>query len=162
LSDKSPQLGDEAPLLVGDFYDGAYGPTIILIASLPAACAWLQEVFRELADGGPSRTLTTEPEVRFTNVEMIEMVRRPDGPRVTLRHSDDTAEKSFVWSATAVGWLYLADLIQPLVDGGVGHQYLTDAKDDVALIELSSGEQDVLSVAKLTSSGSDGGTDKGR
>jgi hypothetical protein len=136
------------PLLVGDFYDGAYGPTIILIASSPAACAWLQDVFRELARGGSSCMLTAEPKVRLTNVEVIEMVCRQDGPRVALRSGDDTAEKSFVWSATADGWLYLADLIQPLADGGAGHQYLTDDKDDVALIELSSGEKDVLSAAR--------------
>jgi hypothetical protein len=141
LSDKSPQLEEEPLLFVGDFYDGAYGPTIILIASSSAACAWLRDVFRELARGGRNRTLTAEPEVRFTNVEAIEMVCRPDGPRVTLRHSDDTAERAFVWSATANGWLYLADLIQPLADGGAGHQYLTEDKDDVSLIELSSGER---------------------
>lgn len=76
------------------------------------------------------------------------MVLRPDGPRVALRHRDDGAAKSFVWSATAEGWLYLADLIQSLCDGGIGHHYLTEDKDDVALIELSYGEQDVLRVAK--------------
>lgn len=148
MSDESPQLGERSPLLVGDLYDGAYGPTIILIASSAAACAWLQDVLRGLARGGPSRTLTAEPEVRFTNVKMIEMVCRLDGPRVTLRHGDGTDERAFVWSATADGWLYLADLIQSFVDGGAGHQYLTDDKDDVALIELSSGEQDVLRAAR--------------
>ncbi len=142
-------------MLVGDFYDGAYGPTIILIASSPAACVWLQDVFRELARGGLSRTLTAEPGVRFTNVEVIEMVCRPDGPRVTLGRGTD--ERAFVWSATADGWLYLADLVQPLVDGGAGHQYLTDDKDDVALIELSSGEQDVLNAARSASGGADNG-----
>jgi hypothetical protein len=30
---KVRQLGEESLLLVGDSYDGAYGPTIILIAS---------------------------------------------------------------------------------------------------------------------------------
>ncbi len=96
--------------------------------------------------------------MRFTNVEAVEMVCRSDGPRVTLRRGHDTTEKSFVWSATADGWLYLADLIQPLVDGGAGHQYLTDDKDDVALIELSSGEQDVLRAARsAVSRGADNG-----
>jgi hypothetical protein len=143
--DKSQQ---RSPLLTGDLYDGAYGQTIILIADSSAACVWLQAVFRELAHGGSSRTLTAESEVQITNVEAIELVTRPDGPRVTFRQSDAATEGSFVWSATPEGWLYLADLIQPLVDGGIGHQYLTEDKNDVALIELSSGEQDVLSAAR--------------
>ena len=142
-------------MLVGDFYDGSYGPTIILIVSSPAACVWLQDVFRGLAHDDPSRTLTAEQGVRFTNVEAIEMICRPDGPRVTLRNG--THERAFVWSATADGWLYLADLIQPLADGRAGHQYLTEDKDDVALIELSSGEQDVLNAARSASGGADKG-----
>jgi hypothetical protein len=142
------QSQQKSLLLTGDLYDGAYGKTIILIADSPTACSWLRAVFRELAHGGSSRTLTAEPEVQITNVETIELVSRPDGSRVTLRQSGSTAERSFVWSATPEGWLYLADLIQPLVEGGTGHQYLTEDKDDVALIELSSGEQDVLSAAR--------------
>ena len=79
------------------------------------------------------------------------MVRRPSGPRATLTHSDGSAEKAFVWSATADGWLYLVDLIQPLVDGKAGHQYLTEGKEDAALIEISSGEQDVIRAARVAS-----------
>ena len=161
MSDGSLGLGQKSPLLAGDFYAGAYGPTIILIMSSPAAGAWLQGVFRELAHGGSARTLTAEPEVRIVNLGTIEMACRSGGPRVTLRHRYDVTDKSFVWSATAEGWLYLADLIQSLCDGGIGHQYLTEDRDDVALIELSSGEQDVLSVARLTDGGF-AGTDKGR
>lgn len=152
---ENAQLGDGAPLLVGDFYDGADGPTIILIASAPAVCAWLQEVFREISHCVPNRTLSVQPEVRFTNVEAIEMVCRANGPRVTLGRGADTARKTFVWSATADGWLYLADLIQPLADGKAGHQYLTEDKNDVAVVELSCGEQDVLSAARSASGGDD-------
>jgi|ERR1700722_20360023 len=144
MSDKQSQLRDESPLFVGDYYDGAYGPTIILIASSPNACAWLQDVFRELAHGGTNRILTTEPKMRFTNLTALKLVNRTNGPRVTLRRNDDTAGKSFVWSATTGGWLYLAELIQPLADGVAGHQYLTEDKDDIAAVELSSGERDVV------------------
>jgi hypothetical protein len=52
-------------------------------------------------------------------------------PPPIKRDDDDTAGKSFVWSTTK-GWLYLADLIQPLADGAAGHQYLTEEKDDAA------------------------------
>jgi hypothetical protein len=148
MSDTSSQAATESALITGDLYQGSYGPTIILIGSSPAACAWLQCGFRELAGGGPSRTLTAEPEVRFKNLESIEMVCRPDGPRVTLRYRDDATKRAFVWSATPDGWLYLAELIQPLCDGGIGHHYLAEDKDDVALIELSVGEEEVIRAAR--------------
>jgi hypothetical protein len=157
MSNISSQAAAESALITGDFYQGSYGPTIILIASSSEACAWLQGVFRELASGGPRRTLTAAPEVRFTNVESIEMVCRPDGPRATLRHRDDGTERAFVWSATPDGWLYLAELIQPLCSGGVGHHYLAEEKDDVALIELSVGEEEVLRAARSASRGADEG-----
>jgi hypothetical protein len=38
----------------------------------------------------------------------------------------------------------MRDLVQALCEHGSGHQYLTDDEDDVALIELSLGEQGVL------------------
>ena len=73
------------------------------------------------------------------------MVCRPNGPRVMLRYRDDADEKAFVWSATPDGWLYLTELITGLCwRGGVGHHYLAEDKDDVALIELSVGEEEVL------------------
>jgi hypothetical protein len=144
VSDSSQAPATESALIAGDYYQGTYGPTIILIASTSAACVWLQNIFLELATGGRSRTLTAEPEVLFTNVESIEMVGRTGGPRVALGRRDDGTERTFVWSATPDGWQYLAELIQPLCDGGVGHHYLAEGKDDVALIELSVGEEEVL------------------
>lgn len=148
VSDSSQAPAAEPALITGDFYQGTYGPTIILIAAESAACAWLQGVFRELASDGRSRVLTAETRVQFTNVESVEMVCRPDGPRVMLRYSGDGHERAFVWSATPDGWRYLAELIQPLCDGGTGHHYLAEDKDDVALIEFSMGEEDVLSAAR--------------
>jgi hypothetical protein len=49
----------------------------------------------------------------------------------------------------------VVELIQPLCDGGVGHHYLAEDKDDVALIELSVGEEEVL--RSLRSRGGAGG-----
>jgi hypothetical protein len=141
---------EQAPLIVGDFYAGAYGPTIILILSSLGAGAWLQETLRELAKGGPARMLTSEPRVFVAHIDDIEMTTRATGPCVSLKRRDGESDKSFVWSATREGWLYLADLTEPLCAGGVGHHYLTDDKDDDGLIELSSGEHDPQKIAKLT------------
>jgi hypothetical protein len=143
---ESESLG---PLLVGDYYAGASGPTILLLMRPPNACGWLSELFRSLATGSTSHcTLTAEPEVRITNVHSIEVVRRFEGPRVSLRQGSNGAEKSFVWSGTPEGWTYLADLVQSLCESGSGHHYLTDGKEDDATIELSLGEPDVIEAAR--------------
>lgn len=145
IDDMNP--GSQSPLMTGDYYAGAYGPTIVLILHSTTACSWLQSVFRDLADCDGSHILTIDPKARIHNIDAIEMTCRSDGPKVAIRNPDDN-EKQFAWSATPQGWLYQADLIQPFCDGGSGHQYLTDDEDDVALIEVSFGEQDVLDAAK--------------
>ena len=137
-----------SPLILGELYDAAHGPTIMLVMVTLAAGVSLQEAFRSLARLKEPRTLTPSPEVRVLDVASIEMVCVADGPRIALRSGDTGGDPSFVWSATVEGWLYLADLVQPLSDGVPGHQYLTEHPDDAALIELSSGEPDVLSVAQ--------------
>jgi hypothetical protein len=139
--------GSALPLILGELYDGSEGPTIMLVMLTPAAGDWLQDTFRNLARHKEPVTLTACPEARLVNVTSIEMVCVADGPRIALRSRDIGGDRSFVWSATVEGWLYLADLVQPLSEGAAGHQYLTEHKDDVALIELSSGEPDVLRVA---------------
>ncbi len=78
------------------------------------------------------------------------MTTRSAEPRVALKRRDSGSAKSFIWSATGDGWLYLADLTQPLCTDGVGHHYLTDDKNDDALIELSFGEHDSQKIARLT------------
>jgi hypothetical protein len=143
----SQDSASQQPLLIGDFYQGSAGPTIILIAESSSGCKWLQETLRDLGTNAERRMLTGEPGVTFANVAAIEMVVRPDGPRILLERSDGNSS-SFVWSATRDGWLYLADLIQPLCEGGSGHHYLSENKDDAALIELSVGEDEVLRAAR--------------
>jgi hypothetical protein len=138
-----------SPLILGELYDGSEGPTIMLVMLTLAAGDWLQDTFRNLARHKEPLMLTASPQVRVVNVVAIEMVCVADGPRIALRSRDIGGDRSFVWSATVEGWLYLADLVQPLCDGAAGHQYLTEHKDDAALIELSSGEPDVLRIAQL-------------
>ncbi len=49
-----------------------------------------------------------------------------------------------MWSATEDGWLHSRDLVQALCEAGSGHQYMNDDRDDVAVVELSLGEPDLL------------------
>lgn len=138
----------QQPHLVGDFYQGSDGPTIILIAESSSGCKKLQDTLRDLGSGGERRVLTQEPWVAIANVDAIEMVVRSEGPRVSLQRRAHDGSASFIWSATTDGWLYLAELIQTLCDGGIGHHYLTEDVDDAALIELSVGEEEVLRVVR--------------
>lgn len=131
------------PLVIGDFYIGAYGPTIVLAMTSLAACDWLMGLFRELAEYGGPRNLTEGPEVKVANVDVVTMVRRSTGPSVSLRR-EGADSRSFVWSATEDGWLHSRDLVQALREADSGHQYMNDNRDDVALIELSLGEPDLL------------------
>jgi hypothetical protein len=121
----------------------------MLVMVTLAAGDWLQDTFRTLARLKEPCTLTASPYVRVINIAVIEMICLADGPRIAVRKHDTGADDSFLWSATEEGWLYLADLVQPLCDGVAGHQYLTERKDDAAVIELSSGEPEVLRVAQL-------------
>lgn len=136
--------------MVGEFYSGVYGPTIILILTSRAAGAWFQETLRALAGGGPARMLTSDSRVFVAHLDAIEMTTRSVGPPVSVKRGNGAASESFVWSATTEGWLYLADLTEPLCTGGAGHHYLTDDEDDDALIELSFGEHDPQKIATLT------------
>lgn len=144
MSELSRHSQDEAPLVIGDFYEGVYGPTIILILMSRAAGAWFQAILRELASGGPPKRLTSDPNVHVAHLGEIEMTTRTSDPQVAVKRRDADGKASFVWSATRQGWQYLADLTQPLCTSGAGHHYLTDDNDDDCLIELSFGEQGVL------------------
>lgn len=136
-------------LIVGDFYDGAYGPTIILILMSRAAGAWFQQILHSLGVGGPSKILTSDPNVYVAHLDDLEMTSRSSGPQITLKRRNNDDKASFVWSATREGWLHLAALTEPLCTEGTGHHYLTDEKDDDALIELSFGEHDAQKIARL-------------
>jgi hypothetical protein len=149
LSQPKEPESDQAPLIVGDFYAGAYGPTIMLVLMSPAAVGWFQEILRELGSGGPPKTLTCDSRVDVAHLDEIEMTTRSSGPQVALKRRGDS-EVAFLWSATREGWLHLAALIQSFRAGEKGHHYLTDDKLDDALIELSFGEHDAQKVARLT------------
>lgn len=109
-----------------------------------AACDWLMRLFRDLAELGHPRRFTEEPEVRVANVHGIKMVRRATGSLVSVCKDAHDGQQSFVWSATDDGWLHSRDLVQTLCEAGSGHQYMNDDRDDVAVIELSLGEPDLL------------------
>jgi hypothetical protein len=77
------------------------------------------------------------------------MLRRSEGPRVSLKQRGGTPDISFVWSATSEGWRYLADLVASLREGSGGHHYLTEDGADDATIEFSFGERNMRDAARV-------------
>jgi hypothetical protein len=133
------------PLFIGDFYQGAYGPTILLKAHSDDAASWLHNVFVNLANGATqSIDLAKCPTVVIPALEAL-MLRCVDKrPEVALQQTDTSSEgRHFVWAQDASSWNLAAGLLEPFVAGSNGHQYFTNETKDDALIEISFGEPDV-------------------
>jgi hypothetical protein len=64
---------------------------------------------------------------------------QPDTPLIRTAGSgyDDA---SFLWRQDTLRWAHASMLIEPLLKGRPGHQYLTNEGIDAALIEFSHGE----------------------
>jgi hypothetical protein len=132
-------VAGQPPLLEGDFYEGAYGPSILLVLTSREAVAWLRSVFDDLARGsiGAVLRLDTQPRVEIgaalTALQLRRVEATPD------RHLVQARDGSFTWSCTADEWQTASLLLEPLLKQS-GHQYLTSETDDDAIIEVSYGE----------------------
>lgn len=135
MSGMSPQQ----PLLEGDFYEGAYGPSILLVLTSREAVAWLRSIFDNLsrASIGDVFRLDSQPRVEIgAALTALELRRVEHMPRRHLVQAPDT---SFMWSCTAEEWQTASLMLEPLLEQS-GHQYLTSEADDDAIIEVSYGE----------------------
>lgn len=131
----------EGLLVTGDYYEGAFGPTIILFLGSPAGAMWLEDEFRRVAQSGRPRDIADDPRIELANVTALTLALREAGPDVELKRVDGDDSPSFLWTATEDGWQRLAGLMEPLSSGQTGHQYLTRERVDDALVEVSLGEQ---------------------
>jgi len=136
VADESDRL-----LVTGDYYLGAFGPTIILVLASPAGAAWLEDEFRLAARAERPRNLLDDHRIEVRQISALTLDLRESGADVELRRIGDESP-TFLWTATKDGWQRLADLLKPLSTGQNGHQYLTREGVDDALIEVSLGEHD--------------------
>jgi hypothetical protein len=134
MSGMSPQQ----PPLEGDFYEGAFGPSILLVLTSPEAVVWLRSIFDDLAASSIETVLrldsqpTVEIGAALTALELRRVERASD------RHLVQAPDGSFTWSCTADEWQTVSLMLEPLLEQS-GHQYLTSETDD-AIIEVSYGE----------------------
>lgn len=128
---------ESKPLLVGELGEGSLGPTLLLKTVTPRGARWLRGIFQTMRQASQPLLLTSRPEVGIPNVA-IELIctgnKRPE------RNLIADGNNRFRWACTADQWNDLALLMTPLVEGAVGHQYLTSERWDDLLIEVSHGE----------------------
>jgi hypothetical protein len=130
----------EPPLVEGDYYEGAFGPSILLILTSSAAVEWLRSIFDRMAQDtvGTVVSLLDQPRVAIgaalTGLRFVVVAREPE--RHLVRGQDD----AFTWSCTADEWHTASLMLEPFTGGQVGHQYLTSEQEDDAIIEVSYGE----------------------
>jgi hypothetical protein len=126
-------------LLEGDFYEGAYGPSILLVLTSPEAVVWLRSIFENAARAsvGAVFRLDTQPGVEIgAALTALKLCRVESAPN---RHVRMAPEGTFTWSCTAEEWETARLMLEPLLEQS-GHQYLTSETDDDAIIEVSYGE----------------------
>jgi hypothetical protein len=127
------------PVIEGDFYDGAFGPSILLVLTSQESIGWLRAVFEDLAAApiGTVVSLVEQPRVRIgaalTELLLSRAARQPN------KHLVREAYGRFVWTCTSDEWETMSLMLEPFLEQP-GHQYLTVENADDALIEVSYGE----------------------
>jgi hypothetical protein len=127
------------PFIEGDFYEGAFGPSILLILTSAEAISWLRKLVEDLATGavGTEVSLVSQPRVQIgaalDDLRLCLVDRKP------AKHLVREAYDRFVWRCTSGEWEAIGLMLEPLLDQP-GHQYLTLEGVDDALIEVSFGE----------------------
>ena len=133
------RVGDR-PLIEGDYYQGAFGPSILLVLTSRKAVSWLDTVFETLETAEVDRDfrLDSQPGVEIGAAVTAFLMRRVIHP--PRRHLVRERDGTFRWSCVADEWHTARMLLEPLRTQA-GHQYLTSETDDDAIIEVSFGEK---------------------
>lgn len=128
-------------LIVGDYYQGAFGPTLLIRALYKRSVRWLHDILSQLAETGGDVDLIALPEVSIQGVRTLKLELVDEQPEVALRLQSSAARGvDFLWRQDVKGWRAAASLIEPFLSGQTGHQYLTQEGRDEVLIEISFGE----------------------
>jgi hypothetical protein len=131
------------PLIAGDFYEGVHGPTILLEAQSLLGIDWFHQKLQELSrDERASFDLASMPEVRIAGIQELRVETVAVQPEAALTRMGGSSydHACFSWKQDSLRWIHASMLIEPLLRGGRGHQYLTSEAEDAALVEFSFGE----------------------
>lgn len=114
-------------LLIGDFYKGAYGPTILLMLEPQRGARWFHELLTRLGrDEVRGLDLVAAPETVIDGIDSFKLGLVAEQPDVALRRVDaDPTRVDFDWNQCASGWAWAAELVETFIKGGSGHHYLS-------------------------------------
>jgi len=131
----SPTNGEAE--ITGDFYEGAYGPSIIIALASPRAAEQLKAVVLHVSGGSGPLDLENQPSVQLCHGLRIRMTMGDNTEKVLAQVGDSPA---FEWSCPSEVWREVVEMLDPFIAGKNGHQYLNDGVLDDALIEATHGE----------------------
>lgn len=135
----------EGEVILIDYYQGAYGPTMRIELKSPGSLVELQRLFGELAvQRRLTVTLRDADVLQGLKIRMLRMkalcltVLEYAEPMKVLRRETTKAGLVFHWSRSALGWAEVAELLDPMCEHqSPAHQYLTREGVDDALVELA-------------------------
>lgn len=129
-------------MILVDYYEGAYGPTIRLNAISIESLTQIRDFFLELAAAKVSEASFDElGSVKVIGIKALVLKFVPESKeqKKTLKLVQVTSEGPiFHWSRSSEGWMDCAGLVDGLLEHqGPAHQYLTNEAVDDALVELA-------------------------
>ena len=129
-------------VVILDFYQGAYGPTIRIDVQDVASLIKIKELFLELAISARKKTDLAElPWIKASGLRQLVLTQAPEREgcvkNLALRKDKD-GSIALEWSLSSSGWKRCAGLIDGLIRlNSPAHQYLTEEGIDDAIIEIA-------------------------
>ena len=123
-----------------EYYQGAYGPTLIVLLNSPQDGMHFKSIFLELAQGNVREAKFSQADfLRLENVKDVTLqVTAQPKEKKSLTRINDADEIAFNWSQTQDGWIRSVGLLDGLITAdSPGHQYFTSEAVDDALVEIS-------------------------
>lgn len=133
---------EKRDIILLDYYDGAYGPTLRIDVQSTPSLLRIKDVFIQLA-GSKELTInfTEIPFVKVIGLDQLilkRVVSDKDQEKKLKFVKNNPGEIVFCWVMAASGWELCVDLIHGILDSNhPGHQYLTEEGIDDALVELA-------------------------
>jgi hypothetical protein len=123
-----------------NFFQGANGPTLLLLMFEDADLLGLKAIFLRLAEGEQEKvSLRAAGIVGFASaiddVVFVRFVEGDEPSRMVRKVQDTLRGPLFEFRRHKKGWLECAELIEGLT--GPGHQYLSRGASDEALVMVS-------------------------
>jgi hypothetical protein len=123
-----------------EYYQGACGPSLIVLLNSPQEGLQFKSIFSELAKGKVREAKFSQADfLRLENLlDVTLQVTAQAKEKKSLTRINDADEITFNWSQTQDGWMRSVGLLDGLITADTpGHQYLTSEAVDDALVEVS-------------------------